>query len=45
MKEDASRQATRKTPRVAENVAFIGRVVYLPMLMHQLSCDTVPNHT
>jgi hypothetical protein len=43
--EDACRQATRRTPGVAEDVAFIGRAVYLPMLMHQMSRDTGPDHT
>jgi hypothetical protein len=43
--EDAYRQATRRTPGVAGDVAFIGRVVYLPMLRHQMSRDAVPDHT
>jgi hypothetical protein len=43
--EDACRQATRRTSGVAEEVAFIGGVVALPMLMHQMSHDkslTIP---
>jgi hypothetical protein len=26
------------------DVAFIGQVVYLPVLMHQMSRDTIPDH-
>jgi hypothetical protein len=44
VKEDACRQATRTTSGAAEDVAIVGQVVYLPMLMHQMSCDTVPGH-
>jgi hypothetical protein len=43
--KDACRHATRTTPGVAEDVAFIGRVVDLTILMYQMSRDTIPDHT